>query len=88
MGGGGALGKVTEVATGGMVKSGKTKREEDKVAEATAIQQNLLAKQKEEIKKEEEQRKARVLKARQGRRGLLYSGTGETGVAKSTTLGG
>jgi len=79
-GGGGFLGDLTEIATGGMVKSGKTKGALKAAADAQAKQAKLIKQQKAEIAEEEKMRKARVLKGRQGRRGLLYGGGDEAGV--------
>jgi len=86
MGGGGFLGDIVEIGTGGLVKSGGTKDKIKAAEAAQAKQAQLLKAQKAEVAAEEEARKKRVTASRQGRRGLLYSGTTETGV--SDTLGG
>lgn len=88
MGGGGFLGKITEVATGGLVKSGDTKDKIKAAEQAQAEQAKVIKQQADEAKKIEEEKKKRILKSRQGRRSLMYQGTDETGVQTSGTLGG
>lgn len=87
MGGGGYVGDIVEIGTGGMVKSGKTKEAINKAKEAEQLQKNEIAKQKAEVLAEEEKRKKGILMARQGRRSLMWQGTDELGVQKKTTLG-
>ena len=75
---------------GGIVDTltGKSAKKAEKAAsEAAKKQQDLLDKQEADVAAEEEKREASQLRARQGRRFLLYSGTDEKGV-KATSLGG
>jgi len=87
-GGGGFLGRALEIGTGGLVKSGATKDKIKAAEQAQAEQAGILAKQKQDILEEEQMRKERIGRSRQGRRALLFSGGTESGVAKATTLGG
>lgn len=90
MGGGGTLGKIAEIGTGGLVKSGETKDKIKAAEAAQAAQAALVAEEKKKVMMEEEARKKRAFQARQGRRSLLYQGGDEMGVTtqRSTTLGG
>lgn len=88
MGGSGVLADITEVATGGIVKSKATKQKIDQAAEAQALQASAVKEQKAEVMAEDKERKQRVMRSRQGRRGLLYEGGSELGVTKSNVLGG
>lgn len=87
-GGGGIIGDIVEIGTGGLVKSGKTKDKIKAAEQAQQAQAKIVSEQKDEVEAEEEERKKRVMKSRQGRRGLLYKGGDETGVGRVTTLGG
>lgn len=50
-------------------------------------QKAIQKSQEDALKAEEDERKARLSRARQGRRSLLYSGGDESGVQRKTTLG-
>jgi len=72
---------------------GKTRRERAKATALTEMKQSLeISKQNKALAKEETERKKRITRPAQGRRGLLWAKTGELGVQsglqKATKLGG
>lgn len=85
---GGKLGEVAEVATGGMVRSEKTKGLLLQADQAEAQQQAEVNKAKAIQDKKDKKRRTRTLQQAQGRRSLLAKGSDELGVQRSTKLGG
>lgn len=86
MGGGGFLGGLTEMVTGGLIESKETKTMQKRAEAEVAEQKAEIEKRKREEEAKLDERRRRIARSKQGRRALLYSG--EEGVQTTETLGG